>query len=181
MVSIEILYSWLFQVAEGERKFLLKQQKTMLKSSSRPAAELDPDDSSILDTTADDTIDLAEGTSSTNNKAEIKRKEVLQSLRKLEKSEKHLTSKEKRLLRRSSIGEQRSSDRESNDHSEADESSIKVDIAAPKAIKPSVLPLQLHFQPSRPHSSAESDGEIHTAAASLHDTTVSDQGYICYI
>ena len=159
----------ILKVAESERKFLIKQQKSMLKSGSRPLVDLD--DSSVLDTTVEDTVDLGEGGS---KGAVIQKKEVLQSLRKLEKTEKHLTSKEKRLLNRSVKGELRS-DRESNDHSEVDDS-VKTDISTLKTFKPNTDTTQSLIQHSRLHnSSAESDVEIHTA--SFHDTT-SDQSDI---
>ena len=77
------------RVAEKERSFLLQEQKSLLTARQK---------STLRKSDAADLI----GLESDGGKGKISKIEVLQGLKKLDKSKKHLTNKEKRLLERSS-------------------------------------------------------------------------------
>ena len=155
------------RVAEKERRFLIKQQKSILKQNKPRNTNLNKDESGNLDSKP------------TGNTSEIgvEDAKVAKSLSKMEKKARHLTSKEKRLNDKTQTEEVNKTpepivlDEDSN-----------VSEHFPSGSKSSILLSRDIFQPISAatlhrlrHSSAESDAD--NLSVSLNDT-VSDQSDI---
>lgn len=159
----------ILKIAETERRFLIRQQKSIIRKS-----HLSPDNKPDLDL-SENSLEFSklwqkDGISG-EDEAIIKKKEVIVGLKKMEELGRFMTSKEKQLLKKSGASSGKS-DKHTGDIDLANTSNESVLVEsnlAPGLINRDSLPMSPSRGSRLRHSSADSEADVLTS--SLLDTT----------